>query len=179
MLEIMKDRIEEFIHSHRDEFDVHDPPEHVWQSVQKKLQPRKVHYHSSALALAASILLIVGSFAWFNKAVPAKVQPVTEVTVNPEIREAESYYAGLVSKQIKELEQYKSAYPDLYSDFQTELNSLNTYYAALKVEYANSTDKEVVKQSIIENLQTQADFTCRQLQIIRDIKNKESNRTSS
>lgn len=166
----MRDNFEQFIDDHRDELDIHQPSDRVWQGIQAKLPREKAHKRTSIPAIAASILFIVASFMWFSKPQPVTDKPVvTETPAVQELKEAETYYSSVVADKKSQLDKYKDQYPDLYNDLTKEMNTLNGYYTALNEEYTASSGKEVVKQAIIENLQTQVQIIDQQLQIIENI----------
>lgn len=174
----MKDNLEQFIGERRDEFDVHEPPAHVWQAIDNKLRPKKNSYRLWYYGAAASVLLTLGISIWYMRqsAQPTKgaqdVATLTEpdVPMKPEVRDAEYYYASLVQKGRAEIKVYGKDYPEICNDFAKEIDTLNVFYGQLKQEYKSTSGNEAVLRAMIENLQMQVQVLNNQLQIIQVMK---------
>lgn len=169
----MKDNLERFVQEHRGEFDPHTPPEHLWRTIEGGSRKRRrlpiVFYPA-----AASILIIAGVFVWFmwrpaQKNIPAQS---IEVAINPEIKEAEVYYASIVESKRTELSKFGRDFPDLFKDFNAEIDTLHVLYQQLEAEYKNSNGNEAVMQALVANLQMQVQLLNKQIRIIQDIKEK-------
>jgi hypothetical protein len=166
----MKDNFEKFIEKHRSELDVFEPREDLWDGVNERLPKQKKKKQAWYYALAASILLLAGAIIWLRPK-PSQSNNATEtVSVNPEERRAEVYYASLIDKKRKELSRYCSEEPKLCNEFEKELDTLNVLYGQLKQEYNTSSNNEAVLQAMINNLQLQLQVLSQQLQIIQNIK---------
>ena len=167
----MKDNLEEFITEHRDELDVYEPPKQMWQGIDKKMQPKKQNGYKAHYAIAASLLLIAGAMIWMMKAQTQKTNAPETVTaaINPEIKDAEVYYASIVETKSNELSRYGKEYPDMFKDFEEEMDSLHMLYGQLKTEYVKSNGNEAVTQALVENLQKQVELLSTQLQIIQEL----------
>ena len=173
----MKDKVEEFFSEHRSEFDVHEPRPHLWGAVYEELQQQKKARRLRYYAVAASILLVAGIVVMLlqkKHELQTVQQQGTEVAINPEMQEAESYYSSIVQVRRSELDKYSKDYPELCKEFEKEVKNLNLLYAQLKEEYKNSDGSDAVLKAMIENLQAQAQITERQLQIIQSVKEKDS-----
>jgi hypothetical protein len=169
----MKDKLEEFIREHKEEFDLLTPPDKLWKSIEKKQNKGKIPFLRLNYAAAAAVLLIIVSFIWFMK--PQQVivlQPEKEIALNPELKNAETYYASIVETRRAEVGQLGKDYPELCNDLDKELNSLDTLYTQLKIEYSNTNGNEAVMQAMVENLQTRVQLLARQLEIIQNIRQK-------
>ena len=175
----MQDKFEEFIDRHRTEFDIHEPPMRLWNAINKQLPVQKKRKPIGTYLLAASILLLIGiAVGYFQLQQGQQKQSppnAVVITLKPEINEAEHYYTSLVEANLNQLDKYSSDYPDLCKNFKTEIDTLNTMYAQLKVEYNNSMGNEAVLQAMVENLQKQVSLIQMQIQIIRNLKHKKEN----
>ena len=171
----MRDDLERFIRDHREELDVHEPPGDLWPAIDRQLRPARRKSNKAYYAVAATVLLLVGAFIWFMRHnAQTGVLPVsTEVAGSPEIMEAEMYYTSVVEQKMALLHHFGKEYPDMFRDFEGEIDTLHLIYDQLKAEYKNSNGSEAVSQALIENLQMQVQLLSTQLQMIQDIKEKE------
>ncbi len=171
----MQDKLEEFFKDNKDDFDAHEPPEQLWRSVNNELQRKKRNVRRTYYAAAASVVLVIGSFAWFMNSTPKNALPGNVAHATPNVNDTEAYYAILIDKQRAQLEQFSKTYPEVCKDFGGEIDTLNhVLYGQLKVEYKNSNGNEAVLQAMIENLRTQVQLLNSQMQVILTIKQKEN-----
>ena len=172
----MKDKLEEFFQQHKDDFDHHELPAHSWASVDKQLRARPKSRRKAYYAIAASLLFLVGSFVWFTRSnMQRTTQPGdTEVTIAPEMKEAEAYYTSLVETKRAELDQLTKDYPQISKDFDVEIDTLHALYGQLKMEYKMSDGNDAVLQAMIANLQTQVQLLGKELQVLQDITQKQN-----
>ena len=178
----MKDSFEEFINGHREEFEVHEPPASVWRNIERKQTPAVRPWQQRRVwQLAATVAFILVSFAWFTNRPADKCDTVVTAAPAdaPEMTDLEFYYRGLVGDRQAKLMRYRDAYPDLYADCSKEVSTLGSYYAALKQEYASTAGGDVVKQAMIENLQSQVQVMDEQLQIIKNIEQRKYRNNNS
>jgi len=168
----MKDKLEKFIAEHRDDLDLYDPPVLGWQAINKELPDKGSKVRFATYVAAASVVFIICSFVWFTYPPAQKnmAEVNAEAATAPEIKEAETYYTSVVQSKITEISRYAKEYPDLYKDFEGEIDTLHTSYNQLKVEYTNSNGNEAVLQALIGNLQLQVALTNKELEIIENIK---------
>jgi hypothetical protein len=131
--------------------------------------------------MAASVLIIIGAAVWFMRPHENKVvsPPIKEIAINPEIKEAEIYYASIVETKRTQLSGFGKDYPDLFKDFQAEMDTLHVLYGQLLTEYKNSNGNEAVSQALIENLQMQVQLLSKQLEVVQDIKQKENKKVTN
>ena len=168
----MKDNLEKFVQEHRDEFDQHELPGKVWVGVKKRLLHKQRRRYRIYYGVAASILLIASVWALLVRHNPQQdtTQVSATVAVAPEIKEAQSYYASMVAAKRNELKQYGNDYPDLFKDFDSELDTLTVAFTRLETEYRKSDGNEAVMQALIKNMQLQVELLNRQMQIIQDVR---------
>ena len=172
----MKDQLEQFFESHRDDFDVHEPPGNLWTGVDKKLRPAGSRLFWAPYAVAASVAVLVGMCLWTMRqgAPKSTADDTVQVVVNPEIGEALTYYASVVENRRSELRPFGPDYPALFKDFSAELDTLHVLYNQLMVEYRATDGNEAVSQALIENLQMQVQLLGKQLQIIQNIRHRDA-----
>ncbi len=173
----MRDKIEQFINEHRQEFDSYEPGEHVWEGLNKKLKRRNNSGRRKYVTMAACVLIIAGATAWFLKSTPkTDAHAVATMALAPELEQAEKYYAVQVKEATTELNKYSMDYPELCKGFDKEMGALETAYSQLKEEYKGANGNEAVIRAMLENLQLQMKILSVQLQILQNIKHKEANK---
>ncbi len=178
----MQDNFEDFVKQHKDEFDEYEVPAGVWQRVQDRVPARRVQLGRGWMAVAASVLLLVGFFVWKQPAQMPEPQQ-TQVAAggcgaDNELAAAEHYYTGMIEANETKLGDYKTRFPDLYHEFAMEMDTLNRDYASLKSEYVRNACNEMVQKALIQNLQTQVQLVQQQLQVIEGIMNYSKNANS-
>lgn len=194
----MSKQLDRFIHNHRDEFDSDEPSPQVWNRVQERIsgtaKSRFTPIHWIRWSAAAAILVLVGAGAlyWFNR----KPVTTTEITKGPEINTVTAdsallneinpayakevyHFTQLIELKQGELKQIEKENPQLYSQFITDINELDSSYNVLKQELPANPNRERLLEAMIRNLQVQMDLLNQQLQIIQQIKQSKNKRNES
>jgi hypothetical protein len=169
----MRDKLKGYVEEHRDELEIHQPREYLWDGIDDRLQHSSRGPRWQQLAIAASLLLIVTCGTWLFIASRQDIQ-VAETTVpaQPPIKDAEVYFTNILQTKDAELEQYCKPQPELCREFEKDMVMLNKAYWQLKNEYAISADKAMVLQAMMTNLQMQVQLISRQLQVMETVKQK-------
>lgn len=183
----MTDRLKQFIEEHREEFDNEQPGEHVLNKIQQHL-PEQMPQKNRAtgwfkFALAAAVLVFVAVTAFFlvnrKPATPPAVVDQERKAVDdlPELTDPVfarqfAQYKEMIGLQQTELKQLKNEYPQLYTQFVTDMNDLDSSYQALKQKLPAYPNKEMLLEAMLQNLQLQSELLNRQLLIIKEIKQK-------
>lgn len=166
----MKDELEKLVTSNTDAFDVYEPPGNLWNKIDKELRPKKKQ-HIAGYSIAAGIVLLLGIFIGFMHQPAKKVEYAANVSAvsNLEVSDAEAYYTSMVTTRRSQMNKFGKDFPDLFHDFDHEMDTLNAIYNQLKTEYVKSNGNPAVLKALIANLQLQAQLATRQLQIIQQI----------
>jgi hypothetical protein len=152
----MKDRFEEFIRDHREEFDMFEPRPELWKGIEKSIKPQRTIRWTYYLSRAAVVLVIVGASLigqrlWLkNGKGPADTMADTEVNI-PELKEAEMYYSGMINAKMEEMKPYLSEYPSLEDELNTDLNELDSIYISLKNDLKDNIANHEVIEAMIQN----------------------------
>ncbi len=170
----MQDKFEEFVKSSRKELDVLEPREELWNKIEKKLNEQKPLNKLRVYYVAASLVfLMLLSFVALTLTRNVQSDSVSQSeNIMPGQEEAEMYYAALIEIKRNELGHLKNNDPDLYKEFDRQLENMQSIYNQLKNEMKVSPDKELVLKAMIENLQIQLQVLNQQLEITNEVKHK-------
>lgn len=185
----MSKRLDDFIHNHRDEFDSDLPSSQVWNKIDERLSTKKakvvpINWIRWSAAAAVVILIGAATLYWFNSN-PVVSEPVTVKTgvtapvivdsnllneINPAYAKELYHFTQLIELKQDELKQLEKENPELYKQFVSDINRLDSSYNVLKRELPANPNREQLLEAMIGNLQVQMDMLNQQLQIIQQIK---------
>jgi hypothetical protein len=184
----MNDKLKQFIDEHRETFDDEQPGDSVLKKIQEQLPGqaplKKMIFPWRKLAAAAAILLFIVAALYFilpgkaKPAIPPVVDnpgPVIEENtdlVDPVFARQFTQYREMIGLQQSELKQLEKEYPQLYRQFVTDMNELDSSYQALKLKLPANPNRELLLEAMLQNLQLQSELLNRQLLIIKEIKQK-------
>jgi hypothetical protein len=181
----MKDRLERFVRDNREDFDSYEPSKDLWKKIEvqvakqqptgKRLNGKVVRFGGFRLGIAIAagiaILLTVGYGAVMYSQIPENfasldLPPVYEKTYGKELVQ----FASLVEQKREELKALEKEDPQLYHQFDVELQALDKNYQNLKSELPQNPNPEELLKAMVQNLTMQIDLLNQQLQIIQKIK---------
>jgi len=194
----MSNRLENFISDHRDEMDGEEPAPQIWKQLEKELLPAKKKGKVIAMkflrwSVAAAILLLAGVGIYTlvigtGKKGSAVVQNNTPVSsdeilnnINPAYAKEVYHFTQLIEIKQQELKQIEKDNPDLYKQFISDINKLDSSYKVLKKELPENPNREQLLDAMIQNLRLQTGLLNQQLQIIQKINStkKDSHESNS
>lgn len=167
----MQDELKQYVDNHRDELDLYQPREQLWDGIDERLQKGRSGRRWQWLAVAASILLVVTCGTWIFLSERQHTSRDV-VTQTPNLSEAEAHFTALLQLKDAELDQYCSPQPELCREFELDLESLQTDYRQLKNEYSASADKQEILRAMAGNLQMQVQLINQQLHIMEVVQMK-------
>lgn len=184
----MKDRLERFVRDNQDDFDSYEPSKALWKKIEvevakqqpngKRLNGKIVKFGGArwgvSIAAGIAILLTIGygiityraipsDLASFN---PGPVPSAYKSTYGKELVE----FASLIEQKREELKGLEKEDPQLYHQFDAELQALDKNYQNLKNELPQNPNPEDLLKAMVQNLTMQIDLLNQQLQIIQKIK---------
>ena len=163
--------LEEFIRSNREEFDSMEPREKLWSRIESDLSesPRDFGWIWKA---AVVVLVAVCGFLIWERGEMRSEQTVAEAEfyVDPEFVETELYYTQLINQKMLAVANYEMKDPQVKSEFNNDIASLDTMYQELKQEYID-TGNEVVLDAMMNNLQLRKELLDQELMILENIEN--------
>lgn len=191
----MKDRLEDFVKAHRDEFDSFTPRPDLWQDIAAELagppeasapvepvREAKVIQLNWNMALryaaAVAVLLVVGFAARYyrpesggaaNPVASATPAPVPLEKIAPELRQIETQYVRVIEQKESQLQEYNLKELGMDQEWKQEAAALDSAYNQLKQELYTTPNKDVVIQAMSDNLKMRIAILNRQLQVLENI----------
>lgn len=158
----MKDRLEDFVKNHSEEFDLFEPSPEMWKGIEKKIEkPRRLNwklYMSRAAAVAAIFLVsLIVTRNFFPSDRQIKIRKEAQVNI-PELNEAEMYYSGIISAKLEEVKPYLANYPGIEDELNHDLSELDSIYASLKEDLKEDVANQEVLEAMIQNYRLRIDI---------------------
>jgi len=158
----MKDRLEEFVRSHRSEFDVLEPRPELWKNIEKSINRKKTDWRFYLSRAAVIVFLIgatlVGQRVWMNRGKDISAEKA-DIEINiPELKEAEMYYNGMINAKLNEVKPRLSGYPSLEEELENDLAELDSIYASLKNDLKDDIANQEVIEAMIQNYRLRIDI---------------------
>ena len=182
----MSSNLEKFVNRNRSEFDTEHPSNDVWKKIEQTIPVKKKEAKFFSLrdiykfSAAAAVLCIVLTSVYFiyirsQKNDSATVAETGNSTsplkgITPEYAaEAKQVFNAIETRQ-EELKEATADNPELYKQFLSDLQLLDSTYTMLQKQAAVTPNKDVIMKAMLQNLQLQAELLYRQLMITNDIK---------
>ncbi|GGK60005.1 hypothetical protein ACD591_11765 [Rufibacter glacialis] len=183
----MKDRLKDFVQTHRDEFDSFTPRPDLWQDIAADLQTEEKNlilpvdqkqeakiismtwHHAWRYAAAVALLVMVAFSAKYYMAssdspgTVAAAQPVTLEKIAPEVKQIETRYVQVIEKKESELKALGAG--------NVQFAELDSAYNALKKELYTTPNKEVLLQAMSDNLKMRIALLNQQLEVLENRNN--------
>lgn len=176
----MSNKLKNFISDNRKAFDDEIPPGKVWENIEASFTGEKkkkfilTPLYKWSMAAAAMLVITVGIYFFGNK---KTVTPETVVTAENDINKLAPEYAPQMNQFVKmidnrqeELKSLTKDQPELYQQFSTAINQLDSSYNNLKNQLNATPNREMLLEAMIQNLQLQLNVLNQQLNIINQIK---------
>lgn len=151
----MKNRLEEFVRGHRQDFDSYEPGEALWGKIEKKLdrgRKVKLRFYLSRAAAVAAI------FALSFMAQHYIISDRNKMAEIPELKEAEMYYSGLIDAKLQEIKPMLAEYPDIEHEMESDLSELDSVYSSLKNDLKDNVANQEVIEAMIQNYRMRIDI---------------------
>lgn len=176
----MSNKLKNFISDNRKAFDDALPSDKIWENIEASFTEKKKQrfvlapLYKWSMAAAAMLVIAAGIYFVFNKK-PA--EPVVAITSETDINTIAPEYAGqmiqfvkMIDSKQKELKTLAKEQPELYQQFTTAINQLDSSYNSLKNQLSATPNREMLLEAMIQNLQLQLNVLNQQLNIINQIK---------
>ena len=181
----MSDKLKQFIDKNREAFDTEAPHPKSWDNLQQKIgnssKVVKFQVRKSLLwaaSFAGMILLSIALYTSFQKkqdsGFPGSAGTQDEIVdmLDPMQARQINQYQEIIELKESELKLLEKEQPELYKQFITDINELDSIYTVLKKKLTGNPNKELLLEAMINNLRLQSDLLSRQLKVIKEIKQK-------
>lgn len=165
----MGDLLEKFIQNNREQFDVEEPENSVWESLNKDLNRRK-SFDWSLLWKSAAILFM-GCTIYLLIELSKQQEQISPLA---EFEQVEKYYTQLINERTEQLSDFELE--NLQRNFAIDLNELDGLYAELKDAFGKDLKDQKIVDAMVGNLQLRLKILNRQIEILEklnDIKDEE------
>lgn len=159
----MKDRLEQFISDHRDQFDLHEPDPNLWQGIESGITSRKLTGRTSrttgwrTILWRAAAVLIIFAAGYMLQGILQHSNVISErneekiIQEIPELQEASMYYTSLIDEKIREIEPLIKDNPELGETLQQDLSELDSVYSELQKDLLDNIANDEVVEAMIQN----------------------------
>jgi len=153
-----KDRLEQFITENRDQFDIHEPDDRVWNKINSRIHKnrrdlslKKVIWWAAVIFITFTASFLLQEFLHRNNSVTGIKDKKNHKFEIPELQEAEIYYASLVDEKIIEIEPLLKDQPELGYALNNDLAELDSIYAELQNDLKDNIANDEVVEAMIQN----------------------------
>lgn len=185
----MKDKLEDFINSNRDEFDLFEPKAELWDKIAEKTEKKNrflsVNWNSVFWKAAAVIIIFTTSVFVHNyinsnntgkKNEIVSVKKKTKKVIIPELREAEVFYTTAVNNKMSQAKKLLVHHPDLELELCSEFSELDSIYRDLKKDLKTGIAKEEIVAAMIQNYRMKLEILENILLELGRIRNQKENK---
>jgi hypothetical protein len=176
----MKEDIEDFIKRNRESFDDEKPSNSVWSKIEGEVfhEKKTISIQWSYFWKVAAVVFFVfsGYLLWQlndmkseNYAVEDNADEILE-----EFTTTETFYENEIATMVSAIEEYNMSDTSLTNSFKNDIDALDQQYDALKIELNDDKNEQVIN-ALILNLQLRMEILNKQLTILDNLKNTESN----
>lgn len=166
----MSTKLEEFIKDNKKEFDTDRPSMALWSKIEQELDKKKKKEPVSLrlwIGIASSVIVLLG--IGFLYVFPFKHDNVSLADVSPVYAKKQVKFASLIEQKRDSLQIFAVSNPELYQQFDADLQKLNKSYEALRKDLPASPNQQLVVKAMIKNLEIQLQLVSQQLSIISEV----------
>jgi hypothetical protein len=166
----MSSKLEQFIKDNKKEFDTDRPSLALWSKIELELDKKKKKEPLNLrlwIGIAASVTVLLGITLLYI--FPYQPEHVNLADVNPVYAQKKDRFCNLIEQKKDSLQIYAVANPELYHQFDSDLQKLNKAYEQLRKELPESPNRQLVVKAMIKNLEIQLQLVSQQLSIISEV----------
>ncbi|GAB5522282.1 MAG: hypothetical protein Roseis2KO_01540 [Roseivirga sp.] len=173
----MQDRLEEFVKEHRNEFDVAEPKQELWDRIatdlgaeeEEKVKP--IHGGSGVWLwkAAVAVLLIAVTYLAVDKFVPTEPEIPTMATME-DFEEFESFYTSIITEKSSKLSLELEG-EQFFNYLEADIEELDAIYTELRATFESEQGGEQVLNTLVHLLRQKLHLINSQLDILEEAKN--------
>jgi len=163
------DKLEKFVIENREEFDVFEPDDKMWDKIQEATTPvKRLNWKTIAVRIAAVVVIFIASYFFHDLtqkdngqvAINTKEeQPNEQMQM---LMEAEVFYTSKINTAKDEFVRLSGEDKKLIDDLNFDLGELDSIFEELKKDLKENGDNEEVIEAMIQNYRIK-------LQILEDM----------
>lgn len=170
----MQDRLEEFVKTHRNEFDTAEPKQELWERIAADMngEQEKVVPMTRGLWLwkaAVAVLLVAVTYLAVDKFLPVQ-QEVQEVSTLEEFEEVEAFYTSIISEKSSKLS-VEMENGEFFNYLEADIEELDAIYFELKATFEDEQGGQQVLGTLVHLLRQKLHLINSQLDILEEVKN--------
>lgn len=173
-------RLEQYIKSNRDAFEMEPPDGHFnrfKKKLENKVRGKKIFMFPQVLKIASVIVLIIMSSLWTYEKIflNKNSEGLSLSDISPEYKEVEQFFVYEVNLKYKQINKTK-----LFSDSTQkliviqELSEMDSIYNCMKKDLKTNPDDERVINAMIEHYQLKLEIMNNILEQLQQINNKQT-----
>ncbi|MBN2521516.1 MAG: hypothetical protein JXB17_13470 [Bacteroidales bacterium] len=174
----MMDKLEKFIIENRDDFNIYEPSQEVWNKIKKSTKQTKVKKLNWGTIVwrAAVIILLFGTTFFLYQISQTPKEEVSKVAIKqimkkiPELAEADAYYTALTNSKLKEIRSQLSDDPELQKDILKDVSELDSMHEDLMKDLFDNVETQEIVEAMVQNYRLKLEIL---EEILDELKNSE------
>lgn len=149
----MNNNLEKFVSNRREEFDVYEPPQNLWEDIEKNIQV-KMNRYMLFFKYAAVVIIIFLSGFYTNNVLNNKEKTLSKNDMSSaqmKIIESKYYYQTEINEKFNELKPYFAENPQLENDLMEDFEELDDYCNSLQSELKENLNNQQVVEAMIRS----------------------------
>ena len=153
-------KIDKLFERLENQWDIYEPDEnHFDRYLEKRLQKKSNKNRWYTLSIAASVLLMVGLFTFFNHNNHNQSKTDSLNFASQETRQTDSIFTVMIKLELEKVTQKKSPKNEkIIKDALRQMQELDSDYERIKLELAKHGESKQLIYAMIRNLQTRISF---------------------
>jgi len=154
------DKMDDLFEKLQGQWDIHEPHEDHYDRFLAKQSRRKSKANRwYALSIAASVLLIVGFFTFFNDNLNKTPQNADLQFASKQTRETDSIFTAMIRLELDKVKQKKSPINEkIVADALVQMEKLDRDYEKIKQELIKNGESKQIIHAMIRNLKIRIAF---------------------
>lgn len=155
---MQKDKLEKFMMENREDFDVFEPNEELWEGIQQSITPvRKLNWKTIALRVAAVVVIFIASYFFHDLMQQNSNNQMAEENMEQPneqmqmLMEAELFYTSQINTAQEEFILLSGNDKELIDDIKYDLSELDKVFDELKNDLKENGDNQEVIEAMIQN----------------------------
>lgn len=154
------DKLDDLFENLHGQWDIYEPDDNHYDrflSKQHGKKTRKNYWYS--LSIAASVLLLVGFFSFFNGNLHRAESSNDLQFASKQTRETDSIFTAMIRYELEKVKQKKSPInQQIVSDALVQMEALDKDYEKIKQELIKNGESKQIIHAMIRNLKTRISF---------------------